>query len=163
MYRGTSNLVGAVLSLLLAGCVSVGNSDLVNEQVMGQIKVGQTTKQQVASLLGEPESQRVSEMSGASKEWWAYSYSSATINPIDYLLLYGLLYNGIGMYDTRYDVKVFFDYRGVVSALTSAKTDYDMGRPFVPGQVATVSKKVLGLSEPVTQPVTFEDRMESRY
>lgn len=149
--------------LLLAACVSTGNSDLASEQTIAKIKVGETTKQEVASLLGDPDSQHAIEMGGATREWWSFTYASAAINPLDYLLLYGLFYNGIGMYDTRYDLGVFFDYRGVVSSLSRMKTDYDMGRPFASQQVSSVSQKTMGFSETGKDPVYFEDRTEHRY
>ena len=84
------------------------------------------------------------------------------INPIDYMLLYGLFFNGIGLYDTRYDVGIFFDHRGVVSSLSRIKTDYDMGNPFASLHVSSVSNKTMGFSKPSKQPVRYEDRMEFR-
>lgn len=152
-----------LLCLLLAGCVSTGNSDLASDQTMTQIKVGETTKQQVVSLLGDPDRQHAIEVAGTTREWWSYTYASATINPIDYILLYGLFFNGIGLYDTRYDVGVFFDHRGVVSSLSRMKTDYDMGRPFASLQVLSVSQKTLGFPDVTKEPLHFEDRMEFRY
>src|SRR5262245_24669735 len=97
-----------LLCLLLAACVSTGNSDLASDQTVNQLKVGQTNKQQVRSLLGDPNSQHAIEMGEATREWWYYSYASATINPIEYILLYGFFFNGIGLYDVRHDLGVFF-------------------------------------------------------
>jgi outer membrane protein assembly factor BamE (lipoprotein component of BamABCDE complex) len=149
--------------LLLAGCVSTGNSDLASDQTMAQIKVGHTTRQQVMSLLGEPDSKMTIEVGGATREWWSYTYATATINPIDYILLYGFFFNGIGLYDTRYDLGVFFDHRSVVSSLSRMKTDYDMGRPFESLQVSSVANKTVGSPETAKELVHFEDRMEYRY
>jgi hypothetical protein len=149
--------------LVLAGCVSTGNSDLASDQTMAQIKVGETTRQQVADLLGDPASQRTIEMGGSTREWWSYNYASAVINPLDYIFLYGFFFNGIGLYDTRYDVGVFFDHQGVVSSLSRLRTDYDMGRPFGSRQVLSVAGKTMGFPEANKQPVQFEDKMESRY
>ena len=146
----------------LSGCISIGNADLANDQKMANIQVGETTRQQVMTLLGEPDSQMLSEIRGWSREWWSYSHASAVINPIDYILLYGLFFNGIGLYDTRYDVGIFFDHRGVVSSLSRIKTDYDMGRPFASLHVSSVSNKTMGFPEPAKQPVRYEDRMEFR-
>ena len=148
---------------LLAGCVSIGNSDLANDQTMGQIKVGETTKQQVASLLGEPDSRHAIEVRGSTREWWSYTYASATINPLDYILLYGLFFNGIGLYDSRYDVGVFFDQQGVVSSLSRMKADYDMGRPFGSLSISSISDRTVGFPETAKEQVHFQDRMEYRY
>jgi hypothetical protein len=87
-----------VSCLLLAGCVSIGSSELANNMTIEQIRVGETTKQQVASLLGEPTSQRSIEMGGWAREWWAYTYGSSVINPLEYLLLYGFFFKGIGLH-----------------------------------------------------------------
>jgi hypothetical protein len=129
---------------------------------MLQIRVGETTKQQIVSLLGDPDSRDVVEVGGALREWWSYNYATATINPIEYLLLYGFFFNGIGLYDTEYDVGLFFDNRGVVSSLSRMKTDYDMGGPFTSLQVSNVSQKTVGFPERAKEPLHFEDRMEYR-
>lgn len=160
MLRGSSLMLSC---LLLSGCVSIGNSDLASDQTMANIQVGETTRQQVRNLLGEPDGQMMIEIGGSSREWWSYTHASAVINPIDYILLYGLFFNGIGLYDTRYDISVFFDHRGVVSSLSRIQTDYDMGRPFASLQVSSVSNKTMGLPEPAKQPVRYEDRMDLRY
>jgi hypothetical protein len=155
---------GLILSCsLLCGCISNGNSDLASDQKMAKIQVGETTKQQVMNLLGEPESRMTIEVAGSIREWWSYSHESAVINPIDYLLLYGFFFNGIGLYDNRYDVGVFFDHRGVVSSLSRLKTDYAMGGPFASLHVSSVSNKTMGFPEPADKAVHFEDRMEYRY
>ncbi|HSN04002.1 hypothetical protein ACO9S2_04820 [Nitrospira sp. NS4] len=150
-------------SLLLAGCAWTGNADLARDRTMEQIRVGETTMQQVADLLGDPESRRTIEMGGWTREWWSYSYATAVINPLDYLLLYGLWFNGIGLYDTRYDVGVFFDQRGIVSTVSRLTTDYDMGRPFTSAEVSSVANKTIGFPEAAKRSVQFEDRMEDRY
>ncbi len=150
---------GAVC-LALAGCVSIGHVDLADDQIMAQIKVGESTMQQVAGLLGEPDSRHVMELGGAKREWWSYSYASAIINPLDYLLIYGLFFNGIGLYDTRYDLGLFFDHRDVVSSLSRTKTDYDLGRPFAAGLITNFSDKTLGAPEPAKAPMRFDDRFQ---
>jgi hypothetical protein len=148
--------------LLLSGCVSIGNSDLASDQTMANIQVGETSREQVMTLLGEPDSQMTIEVRGSIREWWSYTHASAVINPIDYILLYGLFFNGIGLYDTQYDVKVFFDHRGVVSSLSRTKTGYDMGGPFAPLHVSSISNKTMGFPEPDKKAVHYDDRMESR-
>lgn len=152
-----------VLFVLLAGCVSTGDSTLGDDQAMGNIKVGETTKQQVVNLLGDPEGQRSIETGGATREWWSYSYASAVINPLDYLLLYGFLYNGLGLFDTRYDLSLFFDHRGIVSGISRSKTDYDMGRPFMSIDVSSSSHKAMGFPDATKRVLQFEDKMDYRY
>lgn len=148
--------------LLVFGCVSTGNSDLASDETMAKIQVGETTTNQVMDLLGKPDRQMTTEMGGSTKEWWSYTYASAVINPIDYILLYGFWFNGIGMYDTEYDVGVFFD-QGVVSSLSRLKTDYDMGRPFSTLQVSSGSSNTMGSAVPDKKLIIYEDRMEVRH
>jgi hypothetical protein len=147
--------------MLLSGCASIGNSGIASEPTMSNIQVGETTSEEVMNLLGEPDSQMTIEVAGFRRAWWSYTYQSAVINPIDYMLLYGLFFNGIGLYDTRYDVGVFFDHRGVVSSLSRTKTDFDMGRPFASLKVSSISNKTIG-SGLAQQAVHFEDTMEYR-
>jgi hypothetical protein len=152
-----------IFCLALAGCVSTGNSDLASNDTMAKIKVGETTMQQVADLLGEPGSQRTIEMGGWTREWWWYNYASSVINPLDYILLYGFFFNGLGLYDTRYDVGIFFDHRGIVSGMSRLTTDYDMGRPFTSLQVMSMSVKTTGFPEASKPPVQFEDKAGYQY
>jgi hypothetical protein len=163
--EGTVNgkIWSGISCLLLAGCVSTGNSELANEATIMQIKVGETTRRQVASLLGEPTSQRTIEMAGATREWWTYSYASSTINPLEYLFLYGIFFNGIGLPDARHDLSLFFDHRGIVGSLSRLKTDYEMGGPLSPLQATSISIKTMGFTETSKEPIRFEDRMEYRY
>ena len=149
--------------LLLAGCVWTGNSKLASDEAMAQIKVGETTSQQLVSLLGEPDSRRTIELAGSTREWWSYTYASSTINPIEYILLYGFFFNGIGLYDSRYDVGVSFDQRGLVSSLSRTKADYDMGSPFAPLKVSSVATRTMGFPEAGKGPVRYEDKMEYRH
>ncbi len=149
--------------LLLAGCISTGNSELADEATISQIKVGVTTRQQVTDLLGEPTNRRTIEIGGASREWFAYNYASSTVNPFEYLLLYGLFFNGIGLPDTRYDLSLCFDHRGVLSSLSIMKTDYEMGGPVSPLRVSSSTSKTMGFPESSKEPVRFDDQMEHRY
>ena len=87
MTRALWSAFGCVL--LLAGCVSAGNPHVTNDATLALIRVGETTKSQVLALLGLPEDQRSIEMAQSTKEWWRYTYATAVIYPLDYLLLYG--------------------------------------------------------------------------
>lgn len=149
--------------LLLAGCVSVGNSNLADQATLAQIKVGETTRQQIEALLGEPSEQRRTEQAGYAQEWWAYSYSTSTINPFEYLLLYGFLTNGLGLFDVRHDLHVFFDLNGRVRSVTMQTTSYDMGSPFRPIHVSSTATSTMTFGGRSGKPVGFTDKMEFRY
>ncbi len=147
--------------LLLAGCVSVGNSSLADEAVVAQIKVGETTKDQVASLLGEPSYKRSSLHMDQVREWWSYTHSSSVVNPLSYILLYGLFINGIGTADTQRDLNIFYSPEGVVATLSQKTTSYDLSGPYTSSKVTSVTKidtRPSGLGKSVR----FEDRVGYR-
>ena len=146
---------------LFAGCVSVGNANLGNEDTIKQIKVGQTTKDQVASLLGEPDERRFTTLSGATYEWWSYSYSSSIINPLEYLLLVGVFFNGFGTPDMRRVLGISFTPEGTVRSVVQQTTTYEMG-----GLLSTMQVKSHVVVETLTaqmsgQLVRSEDMMEA--
>ncbi|HEU4685538.1 MAG TPA: hypothetical protein VFS39_13615 [Nitrospira sp.] len=152
----------AMLCLVLGGCVSTGTSTLADDRTIAKIQVGKTTKNEVSNILGDPDGRHLVEIANTTRQWWTYSYAKAEINPIDYLLLYGFFYNGIGTYDTRYDVDVFFDDRDVVTSLSRMKTEYDLGRPFTRAQVSSITERTIGFPEPGKRPIHFEGRLDYR-
>ena len=152
-----------VAGLLLAGCVAVGNSSLADQATLAQIKVGQTTRQQVLALLGEPEQARRTAHAGSAVEWWAYEHAASTINPLEYLFLYGFWANGLGLFDTRHDLHVFFDADGIVRSLSLQTTSYDMGSPLRALHVTSTAAHTLAYGGRADKPAAFTDRMEFSY
>jgi hypothetical protein len=157
------DVASALVGLLLVGCVSVGNSSLADQATLAQIKVGQTTRQQVLALLGEPSSYRRTEHAGSALEWWAYEHASAIINPLEYLFLYGFWTNGLGLFDTRHDLHLFFDAAGIVRSLSLQATTYDMGSPLQTLHVTSTAAHTVAYGGRTDKPVGFADRMEFRY
>ncbi len=156
--------VASVFSgLILAGCVSMGTSSLADRETLAQIKVGQTTQQQVEALLGQPAMAWRTEYAGAHLDWWVYEHAASTINPLEYLFLYGFLMNGLGMYDNRQDLYVFFDVKGIVRELWFQDTSYDMGSPLRPLHLTTSVSRTLVLGGRSDHPVNFANRMEYQY
>jgi outer membrane murein-binding lipoprotein Lpp len=156
-------LAGVLAGLFLAGCVSVGNSKLSDQETLAQIKVGQTTKAQVEALLGKPTQSRRTEHAGSAREWWAYEHASSFINPFEYLLLYGFWTNGVGLFDTRHDLHVFFDAGGIVRSLSLQTTSYDMGSPVSAMHVTSTAARTLVYGGRKDKPVSFTDQTEYRY
>jgi hypothetical protein len=156
-------LAGVLAGLFLAGCVSVGNSSLADKETLAQIKVGQTTRQQVLALLGKPLDYRSTEYAGSIREWWAYEHASSIINPFEYLLLYGFWTNGVGLFDTRHDLHVFFDAGGIVRSLSLQTTSYDMGSPLSALHVTSTAARALVYGGRKDKPVSFTDQTEYRY
>ncbi len=52
-------------------------ASLRESELLANIQVGETTRQQVMNLLGEPDSQLTIEVAGSIREWWSYTYASA--------------------------------------------------------------------------------------
>lgn len=148
--------------LLATGCVSIGNRQVADETTIGQIKVGETTKNEVATLLGQPADQRSIEIGGAARESWSYEYATATINPLEYIFLYGFWTNGIGLFDTRYDLKLSFNYKGIVSGLSWLTTSYEMGGPVSTMQVSATADRTIGVAGPSGRTVRFVDKVDYR-
>ena len=148
---------------LLTGCVSIGNSNLADEGKLTQIKVGETTKQQVVALLGEPSSRRSIEQGPPNREWWTYRYATSIINPLEYLLLYGFLSNGFGLFDVEHDLLVSFDTTGTVRSLFHQMTSFDMGSAFRPIQVTSTATYANATAGRPDKPVGFASKMEYRY
>jgi hypothetical protein len=161
--RYPTAFANVLAGLLLAGCVSVGNSSLADQATLAQIKVGQTTRQQVLALLGEPSAYRRTGHAGSVLEWWAYEHASSTINPFEYLFIYGFWSNGLGLFDTRHDLHVFFDADGIVRSLAFQTTSYDMGSPLSELRVAGSAAHTMVFGGRTDKPVNFTDRMEFRY
>ncbi len=149
--------------LTLTGCAAIGNEKLTDAAVLDQIKVGTTSQEQVEALLGEPAKRMNTRLSGFTYEWWLYTYQASTINPLDYLLLYGVFFNGFGTPDTRYDLAVFFDHDGRVNSVTLQTTSYDMGTPMTAMRVTSAAGTTLSVAGLGGPAMRFEDRMETAY
>ena len=162
MYRPMA-FASVLAGLLLAGCVSIGDSSLVDQTTLAQIKVGQTTRQQVLALLGEPSEYRRTAHAGSVFEWWAYEHTSSTINPLEYLFVYGFWSNGLGLFDTRHNLHVFFNADGIVRSLSFQTTTYDMGSPLRDLHVTATAAHTLTYGGRTDKPVGFTDKMEYRY
>ena len=147
--------------MLLTGCVSVGNELLLNETTVAQIKAGETTKAQVTALLGEPTYQRSTQISGYTYEWWSYKVSTSTINPLEYILLVGFFFNGIGLPDERRDLHLSINPDGIVTGLHQQVTAYDMGGLFSPLSVTSRTRTSVGLPNQRTGPTQYEGKMQA--
>lgn len=158
-----ARLLISLVGLLFTGCVALGNADLADDAMIARIHVGETTKQQVAALLGEPTDRRSTELLGYTHEWFHYRYTVSTINPLEYLFLFGFLVNGIGLPDTHYELHVFFDPNGTVTGLARQTTAYDMGGPFIPLRVTSLTATAASFAGRPGGPMLFKDTIEFQY
>lgn len=147
-------------SLLLGGCVSFGNAGLADREAMTQIKAGETTREQVMALLGEPDSKRVIDLSGSTFERWSYRRSSSIINIWEYIPVpfYGLFFHGLGTPDVQHNLDVFYGPTGLVTTRFYTETEYETGGLFTPMTLTTVTS-VDSLPGRSGKPVHWEDKV----
>src|SRR2546426_12804427 len=91
----------ALLVLVVYGCATAGNPALLDPAIISQIKIGQSTKADVARLLGEPNYRSTTQMNNRQNEVWAYGYAKHETNPLVYVPIVGLFalaFGGFGEY-----------------------------------------------------------------
>ncbi|OAH25394.1 hypothetical protein [Serratia marcescens] len=100
-------VAAAMVAFLLAGCASSGNKQLQKEtevSMQSKIKEGVTTKSQLKTLLGSPDS--VSFTDGG-KEIWKYVHAKVKVSGKSFIPFYGLFHNGTN--GTKKELTVLFN------------------------------------------------------
>jgi hypothetical protein len=122
-------LLIAVLSL--AGCYSSssGSAGIKNQDLVGQIKIGKSTKNDVTLLFGQPNSVTRSSFQVANQgdpkqmvtvvESWGYQHTHAQTDGRSFIPFAGLWLGGTN-YETA-QVEFGFDGKGIVQQVTSAQ------------------------------------------
>jgi hypothetical protein len=87
--------------LALAGCASSGNASIKNKELLDQVHIGKSTKDDVRRLLGEPNSisrmaSQVPNPSDPSQmlmlvEWWSYMHASSQTDAKSFIPFVGFL------------------------------------------------------------------------
>ncbi|CAI1257726.1 Uncharacterised protein [Serratia liquefaciens] len=99
--------VAALVAFLLAGCASSGNKQLQKEtevSMQSKIKEGVTTKAQLKTMLGSPDS--VSFTDGG-KEIWKYVHAKVKVSGKTFIPFYGLFHNGTN--GTKKELTILFN------------------------------------------------------
>jgi outer membrane protein assembly factor BamE (lipoprotein component of BamABCDE complex) len=116
-----------VALLSLAGCYSTGNASIKNQDLVAQVQMGKSTKDDVRRLLGEPYS--ISRSSGqvaspvdpkqmlALVEWWTYIHASSETDAKSFIPFVGWLLGGSTHEQEHFQVA--FDQKGIVQHITS--------------------------------------------
>ncbi|MBF8103877.1 hypothetical protein I1A46_01895 [Serratia liquefaciens] len=100
-------VVAAMVAFLLAGCASSGNKNLQKEtevSMQSKIKEGVTTKAQLKTMLGSPDS--VSFTDGG-KEIWKYVHAKVKVSGKTFIPFYGLFHNGTN--GTKKELTILFN------------------------------------------------------
>ena len=110
------------IAALTAGCAT---PPFMDPEVVGQIRVGQTTQGEVASLLGPPNLRNAMTVNGRSLETWAYGYGHVQATPLTHVPLVNLfLLAFTGPKVRSHGLGITFS-NGVVQALSSSATAVD--------------------------------------
>lgn len=100
-------VVAAMVAFLLVGCASSGNKKLQKEtevSMQSKIKEGVTTKAQLKTMLGSPDS--VSFTDGG-KEIWKYVHAKVKVSGKTFIPFYGLFHNGTN--GTKKELTILFN------------------------------------------------------
>ncbi|MCK8045130.1 outer membrane protein assembly factor BamE [Shewanella sp. 1CM18E] len=76
------------LALLITGCATHGNK--IDESAVSKLKKGQTTEEQVITMLGKPTS---SGFSSDGSKMLTFSYANASANPISFIPYVGMFFS----------------------------------------------------------------------
>jgi hypothetical protein len=113
--------------LALAGCASSGNASIKNKELLDQVHIGKSTKDDVRRLLGEPNSisrmaSQVPNPSDPSQmlmlvEWWSYMHASSQTDARSFIPFVGFLLGGSSHESEQFTTG--FDQKGLVQAINS--------------------------------------------
>jgi outer membrane protein assembly factor BamE (lipoprotein component of BamABCDE complex) len=116
-----------IVALGLAGCASSGNASIKNQELIDQIKMGQSTKDDVRRLLGEPNSisRSSSQIANPSNpaqmltlvEWWSYVHASTQTDAKSFIPIVGPFLWGSSHESEQFTAG--FDQKGLVQHITS--------------------------------------------
>ncbi len=116
-----------VAILAMTGCYSAGNTGVKNSALVAQVKIGQSTKMDVQSLFGAPNSVtrgsvQVANQANPSQaitvvETWGYHHTQARVDGRSWIPFAGMWLGGTD-YETE-QVMFGFDGKDVVQQMTS--------------------------------------------
>ena len=113
-------LMGLLLSAsLLTGCADYGNPSIANKTTISEIQKGKSTKQDVLSRFGEP--QTVADTDGLER--WVYVNVSSQVKPETMIPIVGLFVGGA---TSKANTLSFdFDPQGIVIGINRSNVNSD--------------------------------------
>jgi hypothetical protein len=121
--------------LVLSGCLSSGNPSIIDQTVVGQIKEGITTKDEVMKLLGKPNSvgrgsgtfpgMAAFPMSVPKYEVWTYQHLSVETDAATFIPIVGLVTGDATSHVNS--LTLFFDDKGLVTYIQSNESESESG------------------------------------
>ena len=124
------------LSIWVYGCVTSGNPAVKNQDLVTQIKLGQTTKEDVRRLFGQPTV--MSRHSGtpfpavtgwstssSNYEIWNYTYANTGVHPATFIPIVGLFAGSATSKMSQ--LTLTFDEQGIVRHIQTGQTQATSG------------------------------------
>lgn len=118
-----------IVALSLGGCYASGNAGIKSEELVAQIKIGKSTKNDVTLLFGQPNSVTRSSFQVANQadpkqmvtvvESWGYQHTKSQTDAKSFIPFAGMWLGG-----TNYEfaqVQFGFDGKGVVQQVSSSQ------------------------------------------
>lgn len=122
----------SALTFAIGGCVSSGNPSVHDDVAVSKIKIGETTKDEVRTLLGKPNSTTRSSGSmfvgaglpvtpNVNYEIWNYTHISVETDAATFIPIVGLFAGGASSRVSS--LTVTFDDQGIVRAIRTSDTE----------------------------------------
>jgi outer membrane protein assembly factor BamE (lipoprotein component of BamABCDE complex) len=118
-------VVGALCSIVLFGCATVGSKQITRDEIVSQIKEGESTQAEVRELLGEPSSVSFTD---TEEEIWTYCYSRSVTRATTFIPVVNIFAGGSDV--QNYTLTIRFTKEGVVKKVGRGKTTGGVGSVF---------------------------------
>jgi outer membrane protein assembly factor BamE (lipoprotein component of BamABCDE complex) len=102
-------LVVVLCLLAFAACSSMGTKEITDPSKTSQIKIGQTSKSEVRSILGEPS---MVNFNDKSEETWQYMYMRSQVRGTSFIPVAGAFIGGADI--KQNSLTILFDSNGIV-------------------------------------------------
>lgn len=110
-----------LLSVVIAGCASVGNENLRTEtesSVSHKIVEGKTTKSEIRAMFGSP---LKTSFTDSGLEIWNYEFSKVTVDAVSFVPIVNMF--GSSASGKKKELVVMFDQKNVVKRYSMSESD----------------------------------------
>ncbi len=132
MWQSHGWVLSFIVALTVMGCVSSGNSSIVDQDRIAKIKLNISVKDDVRRILGQPNG--ISRQSGSypafpgvpastatiNSEVWSYTHMNVDVNPATFIPIVGLFAGGATSNLNTFTVS--FDEQGIVRHISSTQS-----------------------------------------
>jgi outer membrane protein assembly factor BamE (lipoprotein component of BamABCDE complex) len=110
--------VMVISSVVLIGFASSGNKQIIKDEIISQIKVGESTKSGIITLLGRPQQ---AAYDGEGEEFWIYAYARGA--PDATILIPFVGPHVAGFNAISYSLRIHFTKEGTVKQIVKDKRE----------------------------------------